>query len=55
MQTNPIIYKKIPCQFAFYIKEFVTDGKILLLMKQLTTLPSQKEAKQFISKLKEIL
>ena len=60
MKTNPIIYKSIPCQFAFFITEN-TESSVVLKIKQVTTLPSQKEfktlkeAKQFIKNLKQIL
>jgi len=55
MKTNQIIYKSVKFQVAF----FITDT--IVKIKQLTTLPSQKEfknvkeAKQFIKNLKEIL
>lgn len=69
MKTNPIIYKKIPCQFAFLITDypgnFYSDvpklPKVVVQIQQLTTLPTQKEfktyneARKFIRKLKKIL
>lgn len=59
MKTNQIIYKLVKFQFAFFITE--SPDKTTVKMKQLTTLPSQKEfktyneARKFIRKLKEIL
>lgn len=54
--TSPIVYKKIPVQFAFLVHE---DGR--LQIKMLSPLPaeknfeSDKEARKFIRELKEIL
>lgn len=59
MKTNPIIYKSVKFQVAFFITE--SPDKTTVKIKQLTTLPSQKEfknvkeAKQFIKNIKEIL
>lgn len=59
MKTNPIIYKSITCQIAFFITE--NENNVIVRMRQLTNIPSEKEfktvkeAKQFIKNLKEIL
>lgn len=54
--TSPIEYKTIPTQFAFLVHE---DGR--LQIKMLSPLPaekkfdSEKEAREFIRELKEII
>jgi len=59
MKTNPIIYKTIKFQVAFFIDGGIDN--VVVKMKQLTTLPSQKEfknvkeARSFIKNIKEIL
>lgn len=52
----PILYRKIPVQFAFMVHE---DGRVQVSMlhplEKEMKFKSEKEAREFISKLKEIL
>lgn len=53
---SPIIYKQLKVQFAFYIHE---DGRLQIEMLHPVSkemkFKSEKEAREFIKKLKEIL
>jgi len=54
--TYPIIYKQIPVQFAFYVH---LDGRLQVEMlypvKKEIKFESEKEARDYVEKLKEIL